>query len=90
MEQADAIGVVEPVPAWDEVEWHRQMRFASSTAYPVQQPKGKLLWLTCRRALAIVIAAFDAHYGIEPKKVYTEDQSGKRSGNRSAPGARIQ
>lgn len=61
---------VEPIPAWDdnlEREWHRQMRFASSTAYPVQQPKGKLLWLTCRRALLMVISAFDEHYGIRKK-----------------------
>lgn len=61
---------VEPIPDFDEVEWHRQMRhaFVSSTAYPVQQPKGKLLWLTCRRALLMVISAFDQAYGIEPKK----------------------
>lgn len=67
---AESSNLVEPIPEFDEVEWHRQMRqaFASSTYYPVQNPKGKLLWLTCRRALIMVISAFDDHYGIETKK----------------------
>lgn len=70
MDAADATELVEAIPEFDEIEWHRQMRlaFASSTAYPVQNPKGKMLWLVVRRSLLMVISAFDQAYGIETKK----------------------
>lgn len=65
---------IEPTP-WDaglDAEWNRQMSVLT-TASPLArstmpQPKGRTLWLVVRRSLLMVIAAFDAQYGIETKR----------------------
>lgn len=62
---------IDTIPAFNELEWHRQMSSAlipftasSSLAQPQIDMRGKRLWLTVRRALCMVISAFDEHYGI--------------------------
>lgn len=63
---------VDEIPIFNELEWHRQMSSAlipftasSSLAQPQIDVKGKRLWLVIRRALCMIIAGVDEHYGIK-------------------------
>lgn len=64
MDEADAL---RPITPEMDAEWERLMRQAFSIP---ADDRGKRLYMIARRAVLMVLAAFDAHYGVhEPRRV---------------------